>query len=53
MASDYATDVLPWSERQDAAATLRDYHAEPLLEIANLTFTEEQVLQPWFPDEAP
>jgi hypothetical protein len=37
--------------KQDVAATLKDYSERPVVAIEGLTFTEEQVLGPWFPDE--
>ena len=39
--------------KQDVAATLKDYGEKPVVAIEGLTFTEEQVLGPWFPDETP
>jgi Domain of unknown function DUF29 len=39
--------------KQDVAATLKDYSERPVVAIEGLTFTEEQVLGPWFPDEPP
>jgi hypothetical protein len=39
--------------KQDVAATLSDYDEQPLVSIEIMTFTEEQVLGPWFPDEPP
>ena len=35
----------------DVAATLKDYGKQPVVPIEGLTFTEEQVLRNWFPDE--
>jgi hypothetical protein len=37
--------------QQDVAATLRDYGETPRLVIADLNYSEAQVLEPWFPDE--
>ena len=37
--------------KQDVAATLKDLWREPVVAIEGLTFTEEQVLGNWFPDE--
>ncbi len=37
----------------DVAATLRDYGQTPRLIIEDLTYTDVQVLEPWFPDEPP
>jgi hypothetical protein len=37
--------------QQDVAATLRDYGEQPRTVIEGLTYTEQQVLEPWFPDE--
>jgi hypothetical protein len=39
--------------RQDVAATMKIYGEEPVVAIENLTYTEIQVLEPWFPDEPP
>jgi hypothetical protein len=39
--------------KQDVAATLKDYGEEPAAPIETMTFTEEQVLGTWFPDELP
>jgi hypothetical protein len=39
--------------KQDVAAVLKDYDEQAVVGIEGLTFTEEQVLGPWFPDEAP
>jgi hypothetical protein len=36
--------------KQDVAATLQDYGEQALVPIENLSFTEDQVLGPWFPD---
>jgi hypothetical protein len=36
---------------EDVAATLAIYGEQPLLPFEALTFTEEQVLEAWFPDE--
>jgi hypothetical protein len=38
--------------KQDVAAALNDYDEQPVM-TEGLTFTEEQVLGPWFPDQAP
>jgi Domain of unknown function DUF29 len=35
--------------REDAAASLADYGENPLIDIAAVTFTEDQVLGPWLP----
>ena len=35
--------------REDAAASLADHGETPLVDIAALTFTEDQVLGPWLP----
>jgi hypothetical protein len=37
--------------QQEVAATLAIYDEKPVVAIEGLTFTEEQVLGPWFPDE--
>ena len=37
--------------QQEVAATLAIYGEKPVVAIEGLTFTEEQVLGPWFPDE--
>lgn len=37
--------------RQDVAAALQDYGEQPSVVIDGLAYTEEQVLEPWFPDE--
>jgi hypothetical protein len=39
--------------QQEVAATLAIYGEEPVVAIEGLTFTGEQVLGPWFPDEPP
>jgi Domain of unknown function DUF29 len=39
--------------KQDVEATLKDYGEQSVVPIDGLTFTEEQVLGPWFPDEPP
>jgi hypothetical protein len=36
--------------RDDARASLADYNEEPRVDMAGVTFTEEQVLGPWLPD---
>ena len=36
--------------RQDVAATLALYDQPPLVPVKSLTFTEQQVLDLWFPD---
>ncbi len=38
--------------QQVVAETLAIFGEQPVVAIAGLTFTEEQVLGPWFPDEA-
>lgn len=35
--------------RRDAAATLKDYGEQPLIDLNRLTYTEDQVLGDWFP----
>jgi Domain of unknown function DUF29 len=37
--------------KQDVSATLKDYDEQPVVAIETMTFTEEQVLGNWFPDE--
>jgi Domain of unknown function DUF29 len=37
--------------KQDVSATLKDYDEQPVVAIETMTFTEEQVLGSWFPDE--
>jgi uncharacterized protein DUF29 len=37
--------------KQDVAASLRDYGEQSLVSIETLTFTEQQVLEAWFPDD--
>jgi hypothetical protein len=37
--------------KQDVAAALKDYAEQLVVPIEGLTFTEEQVLGPWFPDD--
>jgi hypothetical protein len=37
--------------QQDVAATLRDYGETPRVIIEDLTYSEVQVSEPWFPDE--
>jgi hypothetical protein len=39
--------------KHDVAAGLKDYDEQPVVAIEGLTFTEEQVLGPWFPAEPP
>jgi hypothetical protein len=36
---------------QDVAATLALYGEQPLVPVEALTFTEQQVLEAWFPDD--
>ncbi len=35
--------------RRDVAATLADYGEKPLIDLDQLTFTEDQILGDWFP----
>lgn len=35
----------------DAAAAMRDYGEQPRVDLASLTFTEDQVIGDWFPDD--
>jgi hypothetical protein len=44
------TDETPDAQR-DIAATLTLYGEQPIVAIEGLTFTEDQVMGPWFPDD--
>nr|WP_294521733.1 DUF29 domain-containing protein [uncultured Rhodopila sp.] len=37
--------------REDAAAAITDYGEQPRVDIGSLTFTEDQVIGDWFPDD--
>jgi hypothetical protein len=39
--------------KQDVAATLKDYGEQAVVAIETMTFTEQQVLGNWFPDQPP
>ena len=39
--------------REEAAASLADNGEQPRVDIAGLDLTEDQVLRPWFPEDAP
>jgi hypothetical protein len=43
-------DETPDTQR-DVAATLALYGGQPVVAIEGLTFTEDQILGAWFPDE--
>jgi hypothetical protein len=40
-----------FAAKQDVAAALKDYDEQPVVVIEGLTFSEDQVLGPWFPNE--
>ena len=37
--------------QQDVAATLQDYGGQPRVVIEDLTYTEQQVVESWFPED--